>query len=486
MAQKDNTKVKEREFIIECIQLYRELSSLWNVKSKEYHDRDKKKADYETLLSKYKEMFPEASKDDVKKKFNSLRTNYRKELKKHLQSMKSGSGTDDIYQPTLWYFNEMSFLRDQETASDSQSSMDMDTQSTIRSPGGESEHSKLDNNYTQGTAPSLLQNLLYSSRACFAIFIPKTKDKKLKRKSDDELMQLAVNRLRQKPGEYENWALSCAADLKKMEPTQQIFAKSAIAAIIMEGQLGLLHRNSVKINSPTVTITPSPTRSTPTPTNYNSTPSPRYFINYSPQQNSEHPPEELPHYEELNTPKVTINPSPSYARSTSTPTNYNSTPSPRYSELPPEELPHYQQNMSRGRLSGCSATNLTHRLYSFPKDDNLQALWLSFLVPFNSDLLGLSKDQLLNKRVCQKHFDRSQLDGEGKRLKGGYPCLFSAKEMEHGVPLSYSSQANDHNYSIVEIDEQNLEIPLLLNTYVQEHSYSMVPETPTTSSLPYS
>lgn len=99
-------------------------------------------------------MFPEASKDDVKKKFNSLRTNYRKELKKHLQSMKSGSGTDDIYHPTLWYFNEMSFLQDQETASDSQSSMD--TQSTIRSPGGESEHSNLDNNYTQ-----VIFNLFY-------------------------------------------------------------------------------------------------------------------------------------------------------------------------------------------------------------------------------------------------------------------------------------------------------------------------------------
>ncbi|XP_050670443.1 histone-lysine N-methyltransferase, H3 lysine-79 specific-like [Leptidea sinapis] len=216
MAEKDNTKVKEREFIVECIQLYRELSSLWNVKSKEYYDRDKKKADYETLLSEYKEMFPEASKDDVKKKFNSLRTNYRKEFKKHLQSMKSGS------------------------------------------------------------------------------------------------------------------------DLKKMVPTQQIFAKSAIAAIIMEGQLCLLHRNSVKINSPTVTITPSPTytRSTPTPTNYNSTPSPR---------NSEVPREELPHYQQTNTSTVPINPSQIYARSTPTPTNYNSTPSPRNSEVPREELPHYQQ-----------------------------------------------------------------------------------------------------------------------------------------------
>lgn len=191
MAEKENPKLKEREFICECIQLYRELPSLWNVKCKEYHDRDKKNNAYETLLSKYKEMFSQASKDDVKKKFNSLRTNYRKELKKHLQSMKSGSSTDDVYEPTLWYFKEMLFLKDLESASDSQSSMD--TQSTIGSPGGESKRFALDNTNTQvnfnlfnlkkykivfyetilscqGTAPSLLQNPLYSSRACFAIF----------------------------------------------------------------------------------------------------------------------------------------------------------------------------------------------------------------------------------------------------------------------------------------------------------------------------
>ncbi|XP_072942157.1 uncharacterized protein [Epargyreus clarus] len=146
MVEKHNPKVKERKFIRECIQLYRELPSLWNVKSKEYHDRDKKKIAYEILLSKYKEMFPQASKDDVKKKFNSLRTNYRKELKKHLQSIESGSSTDDIYEPTLWYFKEMFFLQDQESASDSQSGYSyVDTQFTIDSPGEESEHSTLDN-----------------------------------------------------------------------------------------------------------------------------------------------------------------------------------------------------------------------------------------------------------------------------------------------------------------------------------------------------
>ncbi|GBP96150.1 hypothetical protein EVAR_100842_1 [Eumeta japonica] len=57
MSEKVKPKVKEREFFSECIQLYRELPSLWNVKSKEYHDRNKKKFAYETLLSKYRDVF---------------------------------------------------------------------------------------------------------------------------------------------------------------------------------------------------------------------------------------------------------------------------------------------------------------------------------------------------------------------------------------------------------------------------------------------
>jgi len=28
--------------------------------------------------------------------------------------MKSGGGTDDVYVPSLWYFDELDFLRDQE------------------------------------------------------------------------------------------------------------------------------------------------------------------------------------------------------------------------------------------------------------------------------------------------------------------------------------------------------------------------------------
>ena len=40
---------------------------------------------------------------------------FRKELKKYNASLRSGSGTEDIQKPNLWYFDMLFFLADQET-----------------------------------------------------------------------------------------------------------------------------------------------------------------------------------------------------------------------------------------------------------------------------------------------------------------------------------------------------------------------------------
>jgi len=50
----------------------------------------------------------------TKRKINTLRSNFRRELKKKINSRKSGAGADDMYEPTVWYFNDLEFLRDQE------------------------------------------------------------------------------------------------------------------------------------------------------------------------------------------------------------------------------------------------------------------------------------------------------------------------------------------------------------------------------------
>lgn len=104
---------KEKEFLVDFIEQYKSFSCLWKVKSKEYSDRNAKSYAYNVLVEKLQTVDPEANRESVVKKINSLRTAYRKELKKVVESEKSGAG-EDIYVPHLWYFELLNFLKDQE------------------------------------------------------------------------------------------------------------------------------------------------------------------------------------------------------------------------------------------------------------------------------------------------------------------------------------------------------------------------------------
>lgn len=104
-----------KEFLIEFIHLYRDFPCLWKVKSVEYADRDKKNKAYGEMLKKLKEIDASATINCVKKRIDSIRGSFRKELKKVNASQKSGAGADEIYHPHLWYFNELLFLQDHET-----------------------------------------------------------------------------------------------------------------------------------------------------------------------------------------------------------------------------------------------------------------------------------------------------------------------------------------------------------------------------------
>ncbi|XP_018577741.1 uncharacterized protein LOC108916036 [Anoplophora glabripennis] len=97
------------------IEVYKSLPCLWQIKSKEYSDRNKKNAAYQKLIEKLKEAKADANRDFVIKKINSLRSSYRKEKKKVSESLKSGAGTEDVYTPTLWYYDLFKFLDHQET-----------------------------------------------------------------------------------------------------------------------------------------------------------------------------------------------------------------------------------------------------------------------------------------------------------------------------------------------------------------------------------
>lgn len=105
---------EDKIFWSEFIDLYRESPCLWKITTSDYSDRSKKTTAYDILAGKLKERDASATKDTVTKKINSLRSAFRKEYRKVISSQNSGVGADRIYRPSLWYYDMLLFLHDQE------------------------------------------------------------------------------------------------------------------------------------------------------------------------------------------------------------------------------------------------------------------------------------------------------------------------------------------------------------------------------------
>lgn len=82
--------------VVALIELYREKPCLYNVKSAQYKNKHMRASAYESILNDLKTVRPGTSIQEIKAKVNGLRTNFLTEYRKHMKSMKSGSGQDSV------------------------------------------------------------------------------------------------------------------------------------------------------------------------------------------------------------------------------------------------------------------------------------------------------------------------------------------------------------------------------------------------------
>ncbi|XP_061393720.1 uncharacterized protein LOC133329242 [Musca vetustissima] len=101
---------ENRHYLKLFIQTYHNLPILWDTTLRDYTNRDKRAEAYQQLVPIYKYLKRDANLQDVKKKINTLRTNYRKELKIVESARRQGTS----YQPRCWTFYELDFLRNAE------------------------------------------------------------------------------------------------------------------------------------------------------------------------------------------------------------------------------------------------------------------------------------------------------------------------------------------------------------------------------------
>ncbi|KAK7077230.1 hypothetical protein SK128_006510 [Halocaridina rubra] len=106
------------------IQLYRQNPCLWNVKLESYKNRDKRIKALKAIAAEMWEHGAPVTTDDIKKKIDTIRNQYRRETRKMKVSMRSEAGSEDVYIPKLWCFNDLTFLIDSDTVRPSVSNMD--------------------------------------------------------------------------------------------------------------------------------------------------------------------------------------------------------------------------------------------------------------------------------------------------------------------------------------------------------------------------
>lgn len=113
-----------RDFIREFIDIYRQHPCLWQVTSKDYKNKCKKFEAYKILTKKLQTVHPTATKHNVIGKINTLRSGFRREYRKvqKLKYSKNGSDTNEVYVPSLWYYDILTFVREQDTSQRSNAS----------------------------------------------------------------------------------------------------------------------------------------------------------------------------------------------------------------------------------------------------------------------------------------------------------------------------------------------------------------------------
>ncbi|XP_055377142.1 uncharacterized protein LOC129609234 [Condylostylus longicornis] len=123
---------RKQELYENLIENYKQFPCLWDIKCEGYKNRVLKDEAYENLLPIYQKIDPNANLECLKKKINSMRTSFRRELCKVRNSKKkTGSAPEDVHTPTLWYYDLFHFLIEDESGREGIDNIDFELENMV-------------------------------------------------------------------------------------------------------------------------------------------------------------------------------------------------------------------------------------------------------------------------------------------------------------------------------------------------------------------
>ncbi|KAB0803073.1 hypothetical protein PPYR_00043 [Photinus pyralis] len=238
---------KEKEVWTDIIDTFRDMPFLWDKTNSNYLNRDMRQEGFNILLDKYKVFDKSATLDVFKKKLENMRTTYNRELKKIKNSKITGSGLDDIYIPSLWYFDLMGFLTENTQPSrDGKDTLENSTQETPQVPVELSNENALDQE-ASGTNAATQEEIPSTSKMTNTKRQRKSLDK-----AKEEVLKKANKLLDDTEQEWEIIGKSLGLQLSTVDPQQSAIANKLISDVIFYAKLGKLTENASIILNPAV------------------------------------------------------------------------------------------------------------------------------------------------------------------------------------------------------------------------------------------
>ncbi|XP_049796978.1 uncharacterized protein LOC126213329 [Schistocerca nitens] len=100
-----------KEALSILIQAYGEGRCMYDPHDPLYHNKNARKEKLALIGDKVRAVLPSATDEDCKTRFMSLRSHFCGEMKKVRASEHSSAGARDIYEPTVWWFCPLKYLK---------------------------------------------------------------------------------------------------------------------------------------------------------------------------------------------------------------------------------------------------------------------------------------------------------------------------------------------------------------------------------------
>ncbi|EDW69570.1 uncharacterized protein [Drosophila virilis] len=253
--------IPQTDLWLEFFDAYRQLPALWRVTDEVYKNHRMKKAAYDRLLECYRKIDPKATVEVMRRRINGIRTCFRRELRKVEQSEQIAHQTDDVYVPHLWYFNELSFLRADDSRITRVSHLsdvsDKFWNETDPDPQADDEFSNNDLKDDEE-----MENISEPEVKVFEPALPVSNGSPVNQSPVDHLPppvepsinvatqfqpQVAPNLNHSSRDEADIFAEGWAITYRKLDGRNKLLAKKAIEEILFLGQINKLEFNSVKM-----------------------------------------------------------------------------------------------------------------------------------------------------------------------------------------------------------------------------------------------